>query len=344
MRSLRPNPCRYLPCHCFDCGGPRFRRDRGICIAATACGSALLPAPQPLSNFTKTRPLPDGNIHRQPCVLKRNPGVPIRFRSHRAQLITTISLIVLELRSTCYHGRFARRLISRSDDFLAGRLQHPKRRLSARNDGMNSRLAIVGCTLIAVAASFVAAPFPAELVLQHIPTLAGLILLVVATVKYRVSRVSFACSICFLWIHIVGARWIYSYVPYDHWSAMLTGHTVSELFGWKRNHYDRMVHLASGLLGLPLFSEMLQAFFRMRPLPSACLAISCVLATGAAYEILEWQIAMLFSPAMAESYNGQQGDIWDAQKDMALALLGAFLCFPLIHNWVPPELATERCR
>jgi putative membrane protein len=204
------------------------------------------------------------------------------------------------------------------------------------------RLCVIGFTLLAVAASFVAAPYPTELVLQHIPTLIGLILLAVATAKYRVSSVSFVCAIGFLWIHIVGARWIYSFVPYDKWSAALTGHTISDLFGWKRNHYDRMVHLASGLLGLPLFSEMLQAFCRLRPLPSAFLAVSCVLSVGAAYEILEWQIAMFFSPEMAESYNGQQGDAWDAQKDLAFALLGAVLCFPFIHKWSPTERPNNR--
>lgn len=200
---------------------------------------------------------------------------------------------------------------------------------------MRRRLIFIGLAALAVPASFVSAPYPRELVLQHVPTVVGLALLGVAVTRFRPSAVSFTCSLSFLLLHMVGARWIYSYVPYDAWVASMTGHTISELFDWERNHYDRMVHLASGLLGLPVFSEFLQSFFRLRPIPAAFLAMSCVLAFGAIYEIFEWQIAMVFSPEMAESYNGQQGDVWDAQKDMALAWLGAVLCFPFIFRWTP---------
>ncbi len=200
---------------------------------------------------------------------------------------------------------------------------------------MSARVFCLIITSLAIQASFVAAPYPTELVLQHLPTLVGLTALLIATSWFNVSRTSFCCSIVFLWIHIVGARWIYSFVPYDTWSASLTGYTISDTFGWKRNHYDRMVHFASGILGLPLFSECLQAFLRLKPLPSALIAMSGVLSVGAAYEILEWQIATVVSPAMAESYNGQQGDIWDPQKDLVLAWLGAIICIPLIHKWSP---------
>ncbi len=50
-----------------------------------------------------------------------------------------------------------------------------------------------------------------------------------------------------------------------------------------------------------------------------------MLAIDALYEILEWQIAMLFFPARAEAYDGQQGDVRDPQKDLALAGIGALL-------------------
>ena len=57
----------------------------------------------------------------------------------------------------------------------------------------------------------------------------------------------------------------------------------------------------------------------------AAVSVSVVLAIGAVYEILEWTISLLFAPAYAESYNGQQGDMWDPQKDLALAGVGAIL-------------------
>jgi len=207
---------------------------------------------------------------------------------------------------------------------------------------MKIRCCLVGLTLLAVPASFVAAPYPNELILQHTATLVGITVLAVATVKFQPSLLAFSCSLIFLWLHILGARWIYSFVPYDDWSAAITGRTISSVFGWERNHYDRLVHLASGILGLPILSEFLQSFCRLRPFAAALLAMACVLAIGAMYEILEWQIAVWFSPAMAESYNGQQGDIWDAQKDLAMAWIGAILCLPLIWNRTARIIRTDR--
>ncbi len=206
---------------------------------------------------------------------------------------------------------------------------------------MIRRFILIGLTAIAVPFSFVSAPYPHELVLQHIPTVIGIVLLLAAVVKFRLSSLSFYCCLTFLWLHIVGARWIYSYVPYDELSRAITGRSLSETFGWERNHYDRLVHFASGVLGLPILSDFLQSFYRLRPLPAAIFAMFGVLAIGAMYEILEWQIAMAFSPEMAESYNGQQGDIWDAQKDLALAWLGAIVCVPLIARWTPAPNANE---
>ena len=56
---------------------------------------------------------------------------------------------------------------------------------------------------------------------------------------------------------------------------------------------------------------------------AALLAVDIVISTGAVYELFEWGIAMTLAPDAAEAYNGQQGDVWDAQKDMAVAALGA---------------------
>ncbi|MEM9364885.1 MAG: DUF2238 domain-containing protein [Planctomycetota bacterium] len=141
---------------------------------------------------------------------------------------------------------------------------------------------------------------------------------------YRIRTLSFACVLGFWALHIVGARWIYSFVPYDAWSQLLVGRSLSEVFDWQRNHYDRLVHFASGLLGAPPGWEFLSRI-GLRGAAAAWVSVALVLAVGAVYEILEWQIAVRLSPETAESYNGQQGDVWDPQKDMALALAGAIL-------------------
>ncbi len=192
-------------------------------------------------------------------------------------------------------------------------------------------------------ASFINAPYPNELLLQHIPTVAGLAILTFAIVCFSPSPVSIFCCIVFLWLHILGARWIYSFVPYDPLFASITGHTLSEIFGWQRNHYDRLVHLASGIFGVPPVSNLLQSYCGVKPLSAAVLSVMCVLAVGAIYEIVEWQIAITLSPAMAESYNGQQGDVWDPQKDMALALIGGSLAAVCFSRWTPQPQQAQYC-
>lgn len=185
-------------------------------------------------------------------------------------------------------------------------------------------LLLVG-TLIVTAGSFWEAPYPAELRLQHIPTVVAIIGLWGVVAKRWLRPQLVLCLLAFLWLHIIGARWIYSFVPYDRWAMSLCGTSISELCGWQRNHYDRLVHLASGVLFVPPVWEILQRRGLTGSGLLAVVSVSVVLAIGAVYEILEWTISLLFAPAYAESYNGQQGDMWDPQKDMALAGIGACL-------------------
>lgn len=185
-------------------------------------------------------------------------------------------------------------------------------------------LLLIG-TLVATAGSFWEAPYPAELRLQHIPTVVAILGLWGVVAKHWLGPRSVLCLLAFLWLHIIGARWIYSFVPYDDWAKSVCGTSLSELYGWQRNHYDRLVHLASGVLFVPPVWEILQRRGLTGSGLLAGVSVSVVLAIGAVYEILEWTISLLFAPAYAESYNGQQGDMWDPQKDMALAGVGAIL-------------------
>jgi putative membrane protein len=118
-------------------------------------------------------------------------------------------------------------------------------------------------------------------------------------------------ALVFLALHTIAARWIYSFVPYDEWTDALLGVRLSEVFGWQRNHFDRLVHFAYGLCAVMML--------RLKALRS----LEIVAATSALYELFEWGVAVSLAPDLAEAYNGQQGDIWDPHKDMALALLGA---------------------
>ena len=96
---------------------------------------------------------------------------------------------------------------------------------------MKFQLLVIALTIALISLTFISAPFPQELVLQHCGTLLGIGILAAFTFSVSLTNLSFACGIAFLWLHILGARWIYSYVPYDDWAVTLTGTSLSDLFG-----------------------------------------------------------------------------------------------------------------
>jgi putative membrane protein len=173
--------------------------------------------------------------------------------------------------------------------------------------------------------SCIAVPYPKYFWLQHVPTAMVMIALVAAQNRLRISRWSYGLILAFMLLHVMGARYLYSYVPYDEWSQWLFGARITDHFGFTRNHYDRLVHFFFGLLLVFPAWRCARRFAGTGAWWSAVFAMSIILAASALYEVFEWLVAITMAPDWAESYNGQQGDLWDAQRDMALAALGALL-------------------
>ena len=171
------------------------------------------------------------------------------------------------------------------------------------------------------AASWVATPWPGEKALHDSLTVIAVTLL--CWLGRRLPLPSFIAVLVFLTLHTIAARWLYSYVPYDQWTLHLFGFRLSEVFGWQRNHFDRLVHFTYGVCA----AVVLQSLFLDRtgwpPARRALVAVELVISTSAGYELFEWGIAAVLAPDAAEAYNGQQGDIWDPHKDITLAVLGA---------------------
>lgn len=190
---------------------------------------------------------------------------------------------------------------------------------------MSYKTALLVVLALATLASCLGAPYPKQMVLQHLPTLAAVAALPFVSRRTRLSDASFTCVAAFLLLHILGARYIYSYVPYDRWSEALLGINLSETFGFQRNHYDRVVHFFFGLLWARPVWEVCVRSFQVPRRFAYYSAVEFVLAFSLLYELFEWSLTMLLSPADAGAYNGEQGDIWDAHKDMSLAFLGALL-------------------
>lgn len=184
--------------------------------------------------------------------------------------------------------------------------------------------------LVFFAASCVAPPYLEFLLMQHVPTVLGAFLLAYLSNRFVITRLSFSSIILFLALHTLGARYLYSYVPYDVWSEHLLGINISQTFGFQRNHYDRLVHFSFGLLLAVPIQEIERRYLRLSVAVSSVLAIECIIATSASYELIEWFVAVVFTPDWADQFLGQQGDMFDAQKDTALATAGAVVSISIL--------------
>ncbi|SEH14078.1 putative membrane protein [Sphingopyxis sp. YR583] len=184
---------------------------------------------------------------------------------------------------------------------------------------------LTGLLLILLLLAQIDQPYPEIALLQHIPTM----LLIVASPallrRWPLSTASVACIVAFMALHTLGGRYAYSNVPYDEWTRALAGTSLSEAFGWTRNHYDRLVHFAFGALSVIPVTEIARRWGGLGARGAALTVLAWVLAISCLYEIFEWLLTIVAAGETADRYNGQQGDIWDAQKDMALATLGAIL-------------------
>ena len=176
-------------------------------------------------------------------------------------------------------------------------------------------------------------PYRQFLLMQHVPTVLAAMLLAYLSNKFIIGRWSFSSIILFLCLHTLGARYLYSYVPYDVWTDKLLGVRLSEIFGFQRNHYDRVVHFSYGLLLAVPVQEFERRYLRLSKVLTALLAVEFIIATSAIYELLEWLVAVVFTPEWADKFLGQQGDIFDAQKDTALATAGAVVSISLVAVW-----------
>jgi putative membrane protein len=154
--------------------------------------------------------------------------------------------------------------------------------------------------------------------LEVAPVLVGIPILAATYRRFPLTPVAYAL----VWIHavvlMIGGHYTYAEVP------LFNG--IRDAFGLARNHYDRVGHFAQGFVPAILAREVL---LRTSPLRSGgwlFFLVCCVcLAISAFYELIEWWAALLTSPETGTAFLGTQGDVWDTQWDMFLALLGSLL-------------------
>ena len=132
-------------------------------------------------------------------------------------------------------------------------------------------------------------------------------------------------------ILMVGGLYTYAKVPLGFW--------IQDTFNMSRNPYDKIGHFAQGFVPALVAREI---FLRRRIVTSrgwaVFLAISVAMAISACYELIEWGAAMALGGG-ADAFLGTQGDIWDTQSDMGMALVGALVAMALFTRWQDRDIA-----
>jgi putative membrane protein len=151
--------------------------------------------------------------------------------------------------------------------------------------------------------------------METAPVMIGAAILVATWPRFPLTPLTVRLIAVHAVILIVGGYYSYAEVPVGNW--------LRDAFDWSRNHYDRLGHFAQGFVPAMIAREILIRRSPLRPGRWLFFLVTCVcLAISAFYELIEWWSALAFGGG-ATAFLGTQGDPWDAQWDMWLALLGA---------------------
>jgi putative membrane protein len=133
--------------------------------------------------------------------------------------------------------------------------------------------------------------------------------------RFRFANASYVLILVFLAIHTIGAHYTYAKVPAGFW--------LQDWLHLQRNHYDRLIHFSFGLLLLYPMRDLLMHSAGAHTKWATWLSVAALAALSSFFEIVEAIVAQIVRPDLGTAYLGTQGDIWDAQKDMTAAFVGA---------------------
>jgi putative membrane protein len=130
----------------------------------------------------------------------------------------------------------------------------------------------------------------------------------------RFSNTAYALMSVLIFLHTIGGHYTFERVPFD-W--------VTDLFGFERNHYDRIAHFSVGFYAYPVAEWLWEKRLVANRFLLFTYPVFVIATIAMSYELVEWIYAASSDPAAGAAYLGSQGDIWDAQKDMLADSLGA---------------------
>ena len=150
---------------------------------------------------------------------------------------------------------------------------------------------------------------------ENIPILALVLFIVFLYYrKIRFSNIAYALMFVLPFLHTIGGYYTFELVPFD-W--------FDHLFGFSRNMFDRVGHFAVGFYALPIVEYLVSRKLVAKRMIAVTYAFFMIAFIAVFYEWIEWWYAVLFGGSSGVAFLGSQGDIWDAQKDMLMDVLGA---------------------
>ncbi len=171
-------------------------------------------------------------------------------------------------------------------------------------------------------------------VLEVFPVLAGVPLLLLTWRRFPFTPLAYVCMSLHAVVLMVGGHYTYAEMPFFGW--------LRDALDLSRNHYDRVGHVAQGFFPAILAREILLRTSPLKPGGWLAFLVLCVaLALSAFYELLEWWVALLADDG-AVAFLATQGDVWDTQWDMFLALIGAAAALLLLSGLHDRQLRRQR--
>lgn len=181
--------------------------------------------------------------------------------------------------------------------------------------------AVLLLAFVAIWTALAIAPwYRQDWLLENVLVFVAVPLLVATSRTLRFSNGAYTCIFVFLVLHAIGAHYTYSEVPWREWFHLQDAGTGPGAAS--RNNYDRFVHFCYGLLMFPAVWELFAARASPQRIWRYVMPVFFLMAHSVIYELIEWGAAEVFGGDLGVAYLGTQGDVWDAQKDIALATVG----------------------
>ncbi len=149
---------------------------------------------------------------------------------------------------------------------------------------------------------------------ENLPMVMIVLTLVSTYRRFAFSNASYLLMSVLLFLHTAGGHYTFERVPFGF---------ITDLFGFTRNHFDRIAHFSVGFYAYPIAEFIWRKGYSRSKGLLAFTGVTAIFTVAAVYEIIEWWYAAAADPAAGIAFLGSQGDIWDAQKDMLADGLGA---------------------